>query len=160
MGQWNWKSGPCKCFLRMSGSSWAGLANGLGFWYRFVQEQQSQFPSFSSCYRHFFFKKKRGRFQFSSIIANRVMDCAHCKLRGCSAGMFRLILTYLGLFSLTEYYSFYQSSTIHSTSRTPSEFIILNSRNGYFNTGGEIELQSRRPTCLENPIEIKRRSFC
>jgi hypothetical protein len=40
--------------------------------------------------------------------------------RGCSAGIFWLISACLGLFSLTKYYSFYQPSTIHSASRTPS----------------------------------------
>jgi hypothetical protein len=44
--------------------------------------------------------------------------------RGCSAGISRLIPAYLGLFPLTEYYSFYQPSTIHSTSRTRNSAVI------------------------------------
>jgi hypothetical protein len=41
-------------------------------------------------------------------------------LWSCSAGIFCLISVCLGLFPLTEYYSLYQLSTNHSTSRTPS----------------------------------------
>ena len=44
------------------------------------------------------------------------------RLRACSAGpMNNARLAYYGLFPLTEYYSFYQSSTIYSISRTCSK---------------------------------------
>jgi hypothetical protein len=51
------------------------------------------------------------------------MTCVVLGIRGCSAGISWHISACLGLFPLTEYYSFYQPMTIHSTSGTPSETV-------------------------------------
>jgi hypothetical protein len=61
----------------------------------------------------------------SAQITHRRRSVEDYACSGCSAGISRLIPAYLDLFPLIEYYSFYQPSTIHSTSRTPSLFLSI-----------------------------------
>jgi hypothetical protein len=81
---------------------------------------------------------------------------SYTRIGGCSAGISRLIPTCLGLFPLTEYYSFYQPSTVHSTSRTGVTCAVGCKR------GPWAGWQSTMPSMILLAPQLERRtvSFC